>query len=153
MIYHCHECGWVGASNTSAYNHELRRHDGARTCWPQASGENRGAARAAWEQRCREDENWPWGLACWELFDRWSDSAWYRATGRAHRAAYALKAAACVLLRRRGACGDRTVLVAVTDQRSVTTMEGNDHVWTELTVGHGWRPRTWRYAIAQESAL
>ena len=152
-MFHCQACNWVGTSDTAAAQHQCGRHDGARTCWPQETGNKRDAQRAAWTQRCRDDENWPWGLGCWELFDGLTGTWLYRLTEQLHRTAYAAKAVACIRLGRRGEVSRWPVVVAVTDQRTVPTMEGTDHYWTELTVAHGWRPRTWRYAIHRESAL
>lgn len=153
MIFHCQECRWVGMGASAAFEHEAYRHDGSQSCWPQGSGGRHEFVRAAWEQRCQDDEDWPWGLACWAPFDGLSGTWLYRLSGVVHRAAYAAKAVLCIRLRRRGPQGRWPVLVAVTGTRDVPTMEGTDHCWTALTVGHGWRPWTWRYSITRESSL
>lgn len=152
-MFHCQACNWVGTTETAAAQHECGRHDGVQTCWPQDFGSARGAMRAAWAQRCGEDEDWPWGLACWEAFDGLTGTWLYRLTERLHRTAYTLKVVACIALGRRGEVSRWPVAVAITDMRTVSTMEGTDHYWTELTVPHGWHPRTWRYAIHRESVL
>jgi hypothetical protein len=152
-MFHCQACNWVGTSDTAAAQHECGRHDGATTCWPQDIGSARGAMRAAWQQRCTEDENWPWGLGCWEAFD-WLHGTWlYRLTEAAHRTAYTLKTIACLALgRRRTEPARHHVVVAITGCRWVPLIEEPYSAWTELTVSHGWRPRTWKYAINRESS-
>lgn len=116
-----------------------------------------GWERTALAQRCAHDENWCFGMSRWGLFDRHSTAWWYRAAARAHRAAYALKAVVCMGLRRRGATGgwpDPDPVIVATDHTvRVHTFDGSGWDWDELTVAHGWRPRTWRYAIHRETSL